>query len=101
MRRVSFEVDFDFVGANYLLRKRTNRSINHSRISWIHSHGAELEREKDKTKHWLCRLRYDSGKCKLLTAVSTGSCGEHLDGSHGIYATMSAHTMCPDSVVRT
>jgi hypothetical protein len=89
-KRIFFEVDFDFVGTEFRLRKRTKRSINHSRISWIYLHGIELEKKDPKrnewTKYWICRPCYDAGSCKVMAAESTASCGKHLTGAHGIYA---------------
>jgi hypothetical protein len=83
LKRAAFEVDFSIVGPEYSMRARTNRSIAHSRISWIYLHGVELE--KGKHKYWLCKYCYDVGKSKVLAAYSTASCGKHLVNSHGIY----------------
>jgi hypothetical protein len=90
-KRIFFEVDFDFVGTEFRLRKRTKRSINYSRITWIYLHGIELEKKDPKrnewTKYWICRPCYDAGsRCKVMAAESTASCGKHLIWAHGIYA---------------
>jgi hypothetical protein len=41
------------VGPECSMRARTNRSIAHTRISWIYLHGVELE--KGKHKYWPCK----------------------------------------------
>jgi hypothetical protein len=81
LKRVFFEVDFDLIGHEYCVRKRTTRAIKHSRISWIYLHGIELE--KGNTRYWLCKPCYDMGKSKVLVAASTGGVTRHLH-SHGI-----------------
>jgi hypothetical protein len=81
LKRVFFEVDFDLIGHEYCVRKRTTRAIKHSRISWIYLHGIELE--KGNTRYWLCKPCYDVGKSKVLVAASTGGVTRHLH-SHGI-----------------
>jgi hypothetical protein len=83
---VHFDVDFDLVGHEYIRRKRGQRAIGHSRISWIYLHGTELEQKKEHTKHWICKHCHDTGKVKLLSAESTGSATKHLRTAHDLYA---------------